>query len=868
LSEIARERATAPALARSIDWPLAARTAAAVVAASYVGYFLFTGMPQLTLQVFPRTLVVHVMVGAVAVAYLAYLAASRRLPGGTLLDLGVLAFVAAYAIAAATSVSWRVSIEATLQIAAALMIFYALADLPLLSADGLRRGVLLLGLALAVYALWVVGNDYADYLRLTRSVEGLDPGNIFPPTVPRVHDVSDHTNVLAMLLALFMPFFALAAWRPSGPWERAAGIAALACGAMALFLTLSRGGWAGAGAGLVLAAAGWWTTLRVAEREAAGSAWSWRSLVPAGLSPTALAAIGGAIALAVFGVLAFLSKSSARPGWLFRSSLSPREDAWKAAWHIFTDNPLTGAGPGTFGLLYPQYSGKFAVHTQHAHNGFLQVADDAGLLGLLGLAALAGASAWLLWRTWRDGALLRRLLAVTVAAGLLGFAVHNVVDAGNIWKAPGFALAIVGALLVRTYRESHATAPARALPGWAWAGGLAARTVLAALVVVPLLGWYRIDRAHHSYWLAMDAFPRRGDPAHPDALRTALRDMQDAVDRDSSMMVYQLQLGQMQATVYAEAQEKDRVLIDNAVAHLQRAVALDERSDIAHADLARAYQLAGDDTRAADEAAKVRVIARDHMQPVLAAGEVYEDLGRTDDAIATYAQALSIDAGLSTSTFWQETGFRRAHFDDVLARSAIAVNGCTHGSYLVEAHRFDPRTSLAALAQDAEACKFLVFSRPDDLVLRVAYARILMQQGERDDALGHLLTAEKRQPDFGPVHTELGRWYADAGDLDAARHEWVRGSELDQPESVLLLGDSYPAGQVPKQVRDRLQELVDDGGGTRIQNDLQSILYYRMKYGRVSPLDTMIPGGWQRAEPRIYAEMRSALDRWDEAEGG
>src|SRR6185295_19009447 len=103
----------------------------------------------------------------------------------------------------------------------------------------------------------------------------------------------------------------------------------------------------------------------------------------------------------------------------------------------FRDHVLTGAGPNGFGLLYPQYAhGNYLIHTQHAHNGFLQVADDAGLLGIAALLVLAAAS----------------------AGALLGFSMHNQLDAENIWKAPAFALAVVGAIIARNYRESTAEA--------------------------------------------------------------------------------------------------------------------------------------------------------------------------------------------------------------------------------------------------------------------------------------------------------------------------------------------------------------------------------------------------------------------------
>jgi O-antigen ligase len=869
VSNIATTRAAASPLARSINWQSAGRALALVAAGSWAGYFLFTGMPQLTLDVYPRTVTLHILVGALAVAYFAWLIVARRLPGGTPLDLPVLAFIGAYALATAFSVNWRVSLEATLQIGAAIIVFYALAELPGLSALQLTRAFMLLGAALALYALWMVGNDYGDYLRLTRSVEGLRVGNIFPPTVPRVHDVSDHTNVLAMLLVLAAPFLALTAVRGRTLVERVVAAAALLVAAMALFLTLSRGGWVGAVVGIAFTLAGTWATLRIAERERAGERIDWRAMLPAGISPTAIAAVAGAIALAAFGTLAFLARSSTRPGWLFRGSLSPREDAWKAGWHIFRDNISHGGGPDSFALLYNQYSGRFLVYTQHAHNGFLQVADDAGLIGLAALAALVAAAAYMLWRTWREGEVEQRLLAVASTGALIGYAVHNTVDAGNIWKATGIALAILGAIIARNYAERGPDAGdtvasgARSRLDLRRAIAWVPRVVLLALLFVPLLLWYRIDVAHHDYWIAMEAFNDRGDPSQPGARAVALRHMQSAVDEDSSMAVYQLQLGQMQATTYVEGgqRDEDRFLAEAAVVHLQRAVALDPGSDLAHADLARAYQLAGRRDDAAAEAAKTRYIARNHVQPVLLAGEVYEDLGRMSDAIATYGQAISIDAGLADAEYWQMSPFRRQHFAEILDRSALGINPCTHGAYLVEARRYDAATALDGLGADADGCRLLVFSSPNDLVLRVALAKIRAQQGKMSEARGQLDAAASRQPDFGPARTELGRWFAAEGQLAEARHQWVLGGQLGEAESLLLLGQSYPQGQVPAGVASQLRALVGAGGAQQ-QQDLISILYYRMKYGRISPYSPMIAGDWQKAEPRLYAQVRQALAVW------
>ena len=253
------------------------------------------------------------------------------------------------------------------------------------------------------------------------------------------------------------------------------------------------------------------------------------------------------------------------------------------------------------------------------------------------------------------------------------------------------------------------------------------------------------------------------------------------------------------------------------------------------------------------------------MPPVLLAGEVYEEIGRVDDAVETYGQVISMDAGLADSAFWQGSSFRRSHFDEIVRHSSLGLNQCTEGAYLVRAHRSDASVSLSGLDAASEGCKFLLFATaPNDVTLRVELASIMMGQGQLDGAFEHLDFAVSRQPDFGPARTELGRWYDQKGNLDEARHQWVVGGQLDDPESLLLLGRSYPAGQVPDDVRQRLESMLDTVGSS-VRNDVISILYYRIRYGRISPRTALIPGDWQAAVPRVYAEMEAAVRDWNQA---
>jgi hypothetical protein len=127
-SEDAAHRSQAPTSSDSAARAQAAlRLLAMALAGAWAGYFFFTGMPQLTLHVFPRTLTLHIMIAVVALVYALYLVIARRLPGGSPLDLPILGVIAAYALATYASLSWRASLEPSLQVGD---LIYALADLP------------------------------------------------------------------------------------------------------------------------------------------------------------------------------------------------------------------------------------------------------------------------------------------------------------------------------------------------------------------------------------------------------------------------------------------------------------------------------------------------------------------------------------------------------------------------------------------------------------------------------------------------------------------------------------------------------------------------------------------------------------------
>lgn len=849
----------------------AARLAALALVASWLGYYVITGMPQMRLESFVPTVTLHVVAAGAGAFYLSYLLITRRLPGGTPLDWPVLLLLGAYGLATAASIDRRVSFEATLQVLMVAATFYLLSDVRFFRERDLRRALMAVGAAASLYALWVVGNDYADWLSLTRSVEGgLGLGNLFPPTVPRVHDVSDHPNMLAMTLVLILPFYVVTAYRGEALWERLAAGLGLVVAALAIFLTESRGAWVGAVAALgltVAAIVGTGGVLARLRRRPLLAAPRWAIAGGAGL-------VVLVVLLAAVIVLG-AARWEARPNWLFRGSFTAREDALGAGAEMFSDHPLLGAGPATYALLYPDYSGKFPIHAIHAHNGFLQAAVDLGLVGVAAAALLAGATGWLLWRTYRRGSRPQQLVVIACGAALGGFLVHNLADAANIWKAPLIALAAVAAISVHAYRETEEAQgdppeTDRPPPRREVGAGLLSQLRLIrpqallrflpralAVFIVPVLfvGWARLDSAHYY-------FDRSLNRLAEGSLLQAVSDIDRAVDIDPDLAIYWLQLGLSEAMAFQA--EGPRVLLDQAVHDLRRGIELEPRSALGYANLARALALAGETEGAHDAALEARRLAVSDDTVLLAAGEVFEDIGAHEEALATYGAALSRNGDLADSPFWLESEFRSTRYRQILESSMLIFSDCALGSLAARSEGDMPGLQ-ADLPELAEGCALRVLAAPDDLDQRVALGTILMALGDLEGAFSHLDFAVRRQPDHGPARTALGRWYAARGDLERARQEWVRGGHLEDPEALVLLGDSYPPGEVPSQVVTRLEELLAVGAGAA-RHHPEGIVYYRSKFARQSPVTMLIPGAWQRAVPGRLLRMQEALARW-ESEG-
>jgi O-antigen ligase len=143
--------------------------------------------------------------------------------------------------------------------------------------------------------------------------------------------------------------------------------------------------------------------------------------------------LGFAMVLAVFvGVLYFGGDQalSRVAGTVYSDDpTTGRAHFWRGTLGIIRDHPVLGTGLGSFGAVYPRYdTGNGTYRLEQAHNDYLQVVSDAGVVGgALGLL-FVGALFWMALKRMHSHDRFRRGVALGALGGCAGVLVHSFFD--------------------------------------------------------------------------------------------------------------------------------------------------------------------------------------------------------------------------------------------------------------------------------------------------------------------------------------------------------------------------------------------------------------------------------------------------------
>ena len=176
--------------------------------------------------------------------------------------------------------------------------------------------------------------------------------------------------------------------------------------------------------------------------------WFWRPLRPWAKIGSAL--VAGALIVAPFLLIAIQNRSSEDTG----NELGSRDILWTAAWRLIQDHPFTGVGLGNGPIeLRPYIAALTSDYAKHfglpAHNPFLEVGCDTGVVGMSLYASVVISALWQFFHNRRrlqmcEGALSVYFpLILVCAAGYLS----SFIKSGGMENHPTF-FALMALLLI------------------------------------------------------------------------------------------------------------------------------------------------------------------------------------------------------------------------------------------------------------------------------------------------------------------------------------------------------------------------------------------------------------------------------------
>ena len=348
----------------------------------------------------------------------------------TPLDLPILAFSLALIISTIRTVHRHVSLEQLYQLISYPLLYYLLINI-LRERKEIRGVVLTILTAAILVSLYGIYQNYIALERTREWVRIYHPGEFSPQFMARLetHEVFStfvYPPALAGYLGLILPLALCLLIYAQSRWMRTLSGLTLSLGGLCLYFTYSKGGWISLFLSMVfLFAILFWNKIS-----------KYRYLFLILLLVLIIPFLFPAIREFLLEHEPLIHLQG------FSDSLTVRVNYWKAGFGMLKDYPVLGSGLGTFGTIYAKYKLPQGEEVQLAHNNYLQVWTEMGILGIVSFLWL-----WLIFlkQGWK---LIRRLritgyrlpAAVVIGcyAGIVAFLIHSLVDFGLY--VPGIAM--------------------------------------------------------------------------------------------------------------------------------------------------------------------------------------------------------------------------------------------------------------------------------------------------------------------------------------------------------------------------------------------------------------------------------------------
>lgn len=581
-------------------------------------YFMFIGGTSRYQTIYQIRVAHHVIVTVVLGLWLINrLRHKKGLPSSPL-DIPLYGAVMTWFITALTSLDQRMAFEHLWFPLTYILMFFIVLDY---FQRGRSKVIMEAFFMMATMLVFITSIELASWYFGLGIVPGTEVGwftlgILLPPSLPQVSMAMGISTLLAGLtVPLIMVSITWALTVRLRDYSYVLWILAIALIGV-LILTFSRGGLLALSVGIACFA-----LFRLMQAPAILSRFSQRLVLVSGLGLVLVSA------LLLVGLVLPFSRGQSDEG---------RSDMWQSALQMTIEHPLTGVGAGLFGRAFRDYRNPNIARDKlaAAHNAYLNLASENGLLGILVGAGLLFFLLKSTYHTWQNARGRNQKIRVEgMFAALIALAVHSLVDVFTITPINLVLIVIVAYLVTGHRRILDPLAEGKQLPAW---------IALAIILVYGgiLLQW---DRAQGLYQASFGQYNQEG-----------LNLTEQAREIDPHLHLYDLHkafiLGNM---------ARDETSITQAITAYEYALELEPTWDIGWINLAELELRLNQ-----PEIALSHLEQAIHINPLTSAtlhwARIAEQYQLADESAISnaYLRALRTEPYLPLSDFWWETPLR------------------------------------------------------------------------------------------------------------------------------------------------------------------------------------------------------------------
>ena len=284
-------------------------------------------------------------------------------------------------------------------------------------------------------------------------------------------------------------------------------------------------------------------------------------------------------------------------------SIKQRITYWKAALEMVKDNPWFGVGWGAFEKAYPRHMILGGFPVKLAHNNYLQVWAETGIVGLNPFVGLWLVFLYTFWKKVRPGAAGElRGITIGLGAGVIAFLSNSLVDF-LLYLPPFmyFVYAMLGLLVAVPTENTEKDKFSFRFSAFPAIASIAAVCFLILLLYWSFMGMRFFMKAEDRRTAALPtqfAMKRGISPPTPQEQQRVLRQCVPLLEKSREHFPLDSETHHMLGDTYLRLfqMEKSTHLLDMAIVHMKRSGELNPLSPQVFNSLATAYWIKGNTT--------------------------------------------------------------------------------------------------------------------------------------------------------------------------------------------------------------------------------------------------------------------------------